>query len=82
MWAALGDYRGPSSFKSFVRYCIARYEDKIIEKAYRVYVTESLRLIPQGMYLGKRWEEIVDVRERPERTAEEIVDHVASRLEE
>jgi signal recognition particle subunit SEC65 len=65
-----------------VRYSIARYAAKSVERAYRTYVTATLRLIPQRMYPDKRWEELFRVRAQPERTAEEIIDHVAKRLEE
>lgn len=47
-----------------------------------MYVTDTLRLIPQRMYPDKRWEELFRVRAQPERTAEEIIEHVAKRLEE
>lgn len=53
------------------------------ERAYRTYVTDSLRLIPQMMYLGTRFAEAVGwTVGEPERTAEEIVEYVLSRMGE
>lgn len=64
----------------FVRYLQARMNREIIERSYRYYVTDSLRLIPQFMYLTNKWSELFEGREE-EKTASEIIEDVVSRLE-
>ena len=81
MWIALGEYRGQSSVKAFVRYLQARYNREIIDRSYKYYVTDSLRLMPQMMYLSDTWRSLVDGTRKPDRSAEEIIDDIASRLE-
>lgn len=83
IWEALGEYHGPPSFKVLVRYVVAKYSRSVIERSYRAYVTDSLRLAPQMMYLTSRWVESVDMTKTKgdNRTADEIVDDVVSRLE-
>ncbi len=81
MWEALGEYAGPPIFKLLVRYTAARLIRSTTEDSYRRYVTESLRLIPQDMYFTRGWGERASRRASRERTAEEIVDGVAERME-
>lgn len=64
-----------------MRYLQARLNREIIQRSYQYYVTDSLRLIPQMMYLSQTWQSLVEGAYRPERSAEEIIDDVASRLE-
>ena len=65
--------------RCFVRYVQAVYGREAVEKSYRAYVTDSLRLIPQMAYVTKRWVDIL--YPEPEMTAEEIVDKVLGGLE-
>ena len=53
------------------------------EKAYKIYVTDSLRIIGEntakfagGGYLKSRWADVVDSRPKEARTGEEIVAEV------
>lgn len=64
-----------------MRYLQARRNREIVHRSYQFYVTDSLRLIPQMMYLTETWSSLIDAAYRKERTAEEIIDDVASRLE-
>lgn len=64
-----------------MRYLQARRNREIIQRSYQYYVTNSLRLIPQMMYLSDTWQSVVDGVHVVERTAEEIIDDIASRLE-
>lgn len=52
--------------------------DRLREAAYRTYVTDSLRLAPQGMYKARRWADLMEASATADdgRTAEEIVAHV------
>jgi len=81
-WEALGDYHGPPSFRFFARYLIAKWRRKSIEDGYRAYVAESLRLAPQMRYLQRSWADVIRQDEPDNRSAEEIVDGVISRIEE
>ena len=64
-----------------MRYLQARRNREIIQRSYQYYVTNSLRLIPQMMYISDTWQSVVDGVRVVERTAEEIIDDIASRLE-
>ena len=49
------------------------------------YIADSLQMAPQGMYLSKRWSDIALVGGKAhtrEKTADEIVDDIASRFGE
>lgn len=61
---------------------LARHLKEMKERSYRAYVTNTLRLAPQGMYLMTEWTDVIDSIERPqpERSAEEIVDGVIARM--
>jgi len=63
-----------------VRYLQARRNREIIQRSYQYYVTDSLRLIPQMMYLTDKWSSVVEGAYTIDRTAEEIIDDIASRL--
>lgn len=80
MWLDLGDYRGPSHFHAFVMYALARRKRDARDTAYRVYVTESLRNIPQGKYIPHELEHYL--RPREEIDVEAIIDRVASAVSE
>lgn len=67
-----------------VRYVMAKVLREVKEMSYRAYVTDSLRLIPQMHYLTHKWSDIMDRARKPrqERTAEQIVEDVISKLGE
>lgn len=66
----------------FARYVASRALREAKEMSYRVYVTDSLRCVPQMMYLPKRWADIVNRsnKDEPEKTSEEIVDGVIAKF--
>lgn len=53
-----------------------------METSYRIYVTDSLRDIPQMTYMSIRWADAVGLtgREVDNRTAEELVDDFLERF--
>ena len=77
---ALGNYRGPSSYRCFVRYVTATFEHEMREQSYKIYVTDMLRNIPQMVYLTYRWADTLKSNGTEEKTAEEIVDGVIASL--
>ena len=74
LWLDLGDYRGPSRFHAFTMYAVARARERAVTEAYRVYVTDTLRMSPQGQYPSKRYADLM--RPRQEIDADAIIDHV------
>lgn len=68
----------------FVRYLWAKAVRCVEEEGYRIYVTDSLRLIPQMMYMSTRWADVVGHARKPveSRSVDEIIDDVIGRLEE
>lgn len=77
---ALGDYRGPSSYKAFVRYVMASYEKQMKELSYKIYVTDMLRNIPQMTYFNARWADTLKSKEEDNRTPEQVVDDLIASL--
>ena len=65
--------------RCIVGYMRAMHQHEQEETAYRVYVTESLRLIPQQKCLSKGFADIIDGSDTMDVDAEEIVDDVISR---
>ena len=59
-----------------MRYVLAKLEEYEREKAYRVYISESLRLQAENKYISKPFSEILEAFDRPvdRRTAEEIIE--------
>ena len=56
-----------------MRYVLARIEDAAIEKAYRVYMTDSIYHYTDGKRLTIRWLDSLN-GPVPEKAAQEIVD--------
>lgn len=52
---------------------IARYEEYDRERAYRIYVTKSLQLIPQNKYITVEFAEALNPNNIEDRSGEEIV---------
>ena len=52
---------------------IARYEEYDRERAYRIYVTKSLQLIPQNKYITVEFAEALNPHDTDKRSGEEIV---------
>ena len=52
---------------------IARYEEYDRERAYRIYVTKSLQLIPQNKYITVEFAEALNPHDTDNRSGEEIV---------
>lgn len=59
-----------------MRYVEARIEEDSREEAYRIFVTKSLQLIPQSMYLTTNFEDILNPQSVDVRTGDEIAGDV------
>ena len=70
-----------------MRYAVARLKEKQRDEAYRIYITDSLKLITEntahfvegGQYITKRWIEVVENKPTDNRSGEEIAMDVIKR---
>lgn len=67
----------------FMRYVMARYETDQRELAYRIYVTDALRIISEntakfsgGDYVRARFADLLRPKPTDNRTHEEVVEHI------
>lgn len=63
-----------------MRYVQARYEQEQRELAYRIFVTESLRLAPQNKYLTMKYMEMIKPQAIDNRTGDEVAIDVIERI--
>ena len=73
VWLCVGEYRGPGTVNAFVAYCAARLDREMKEKAYRVYVTDSLKAI---IGANSRYMDWVSLKPVDNRTGAEIAAEV------
>lgn len=78
VWLDLGEYRGPGRSHAVMGYMVQRRKERAIEQAYRIYVTDSLRAIPQGQYIKGRFFDLT--REHEDIDEKAIVAHVVSKV--
>lgn len=80
---ALGEYRGPLSYHAFVRYAFSRYNKQQVELIRDMYIAEALRQQGRGFYLTRSLSDVLGIGHdsKEDRTAEEIIDDVISRME-
>lgn len=62
---------------AFCMYAAERFRDRLKERVYRNYVTDSLRAIPRGEYLERKYSELFE--RKPDFDAREIVNMVTER---
>lgn len=62
-----------------MRYVAARYKEEQRELAYRIFVTESLKLIPQNKYLTIEYNDVI-TNNKDDRTGDEIANDVIKRI--
>ena len=71
-WLSYGEYRGKREIKPFLRYVEARIDENNREEAYRLFISESVRLAPQGKYITKSYSDIFEQRQIETRSGDEI----------
>lgn len=74
MWLYLGEYRGPSRAHALVCYMVERVRRRDVRSVYEAYVTDSLRNIPKGAYIEKRYADLIVPHEDID--VDRIVEHV------
>lgn len=63
-----------------MRYVNARADEQSREETYRIFVTESLRMLPQQKYIGKSYIELLKPVKVETRTGEQVADEVAKKF--
>lgn len=63
-----------------MRYVVARYNQEQRETAYRIFVTESLALIPQNKYLQNKYIDMIQIKHTDNRSGDEIARDVINRI--
>ena len=74
--------------RSYVKdYCIASFQREQEETAYKVYISDTLKLIAentakvsQGNYINVRYYDLINPKPVDNRTEEEIIDHIKNKL--
>ena len=87
MFLCLGEYRGIKKANVFLRYVISKYKEQQKEMAYRIYVTECLRIMTAntakqsgGSYINKPFADVIgNSKPKDERTADEIIADISFR---
>ena len=81
-----GEYNGYQSIKAFSQYVIARYNYERQITLYKIYVTDTLKIIGAntakssgGSYFPHRWIDIVNPQEMDTRNGSEIAQEVIRR---
>lgn len=69
-----------------MRYCTARLNEKARNDAYRIYVTDVLRIVAEntaryagGNYIKARYADIIEPKKQDNRTCEEITADIVAR---
>ena len=87
MFLCLGEYRGIRRADVFLRYVVSKCKEQQKEMAYRIYVTECLRIMTEntakqsgGSYINKPFADVIgNSKPKDERTAEEIIADITKR---
>lgn len=62
-----------------MRYVEARIDEYNREEAYRIYVSKSLQLAPQGKWLTIQYQDLLNPKEEETRSGDEIVEDIMLR---
>ena len=72
--------------KPFLRYCVARLNEREKTEAYRIYVTDALRVVAEntarfasGNYIKARYADMIEPKKQDNRTGDEIVADIIKR---
>ena len=74
--------------KAFVRYAVARFKERQKDMAYRIYVSDALKMVASntaklsgGEYLKTRYCDAINPKPEETRTSDEIIAHIRKKLE-
>ena len=72
--------------KPFLRYCVARLNEREKTEAYRIYVTDALRVVAEntarfasGNYIKARYADMIEPKKQDNRTGDEMVADIIKR---
>lgn len=66
--------------KPFMKYVSSRAEQIHREEVYRLMMTESLRILPEGKHITKQYLELLKPQEFDTRTGEQVAEEVAEKM--
>lgn len=66
--------------RPFVKYVSSRAEQIHREEVYRIMMTESLRILPEGKHITKPYLELLKPQKVDTRTGEQVAEEVALRM--
>lgn len=72
-WLCYGNYTGKRDLYLFSRYVYSQIHKEFVEYAYKLYVTENLRLQGENKYLSQKFHEIINPPEEVD--PKELVDN-------
>lgn len=80
-WLCYGEYTGKKEIDVFKRYVDARLKMMYREDAYRLIVSETLKLSPQGKTLKISYKDVINIK-KPEKkkTGKEVAEEAARRM--
>ena len=82
LWLCIGEYRGPESVSVLLEYALSRLDREQKEKAYKIYVTDSLWGIAHGKSIDTRYVYIIQPAKEETRTAGEVIEDIRKKLGE
>ena len=62
-----------------MRYVEARLDEYNREEAYRIYVSNSLQLIPQNKYIGISYLDMLNTKKEDQKTGDDIIMDIMNR---
>ena len=72
-----------------MRYAVAKVEQNAKDTAYRIYITDTLRMLTEntaafagGHYMNRRFIELIAPAKEETRTEDEIIEQIRRRVEE
>ena len=66
--------------KPFMKYVSSRAEQIRREELYRIMMTESLRILPEGKHITKPYLELLKPQKIDTRTGEQVAEEVAKKM--
>lgn len=66
--------------KPFMKYVSSRAEQIRREEVYRIMMTESLRILPEGKHITKPYLELLKPQEVDTRTGEQVAEEAAEKM--
>lgn len=81
-WLCYGEYQGKRELDLFLRYVNARVKNEYREEAYRIFISEQLRLLPKMKSLTKSYLSIIsqEFEKKDTRTGKEVAEEAAAKM--